>query len=206
MFNVYRVKLFCRVRGIFIAFNSKGASVLPMILTLAALSLTSTANAQYGGGVFHQIDQCAYECSQRCESMLSDLEQRIQNARGACNAHQPVDQGLFQDAYTWAYSSSGLNLTTAAAREFAQQIVDMPNGRHVLSAFRAAYNWAYSSSGLNLTTTAARAWAWRIVRQRNPGQAMACYKQAYQFAYSPSGMNLTSSAAREHAERTCRIQ
>ncbi len=180
--------------------------MIRMVLALGALLVTTTAQAQYDGAVFRQVDQCAYECSMRCENMLAELERRIQRARGGCHAQRPIDQDLFQEAYNWAYGSNGLNLMSTEAREFAQQIADMPNGRRALPVFQSAYAWAYSSSGLNLMTTASREWAWAMVRQPNPDQALSCYKQAYAFAYSPSGLNLMTAAAREHAERTCRIR
>ena len=162
------------------------------------------ANAQRAN-LERDLDVCAYSCHQGCEGILRRAMEKVAAAQEGCVASTPVDQVLYRDAYTYAYSSGGLNLTQNDAREFADRISRAYSGRAVFDGFKLAYVYAYASSGLNLTSSAARNFAWIIAEKRDPAKTLDCYRQAYSYAYASSGLNLTSSAARDHAARMCRI-
>lgn len=171
-----------------------------------------------GGDILTTLDQCSLSCNAYCSNLVNQLQQRLGTVNTACGGVGSVpppppvpgpgaiDQALYQDAYTWAYSGNGLNLTTQGAQSFADRITRTPNARASFESFKTTYVYAYSGNGLNLTTQGAQALAWKIVSQAYPQASLDCYKKAYTFAYSGTGMNLTAEGARAHAEKTCNIR
>ncbi len=174
------------------------------VMFLVSVLLISTKALSYD--IFSELDSCSRQCSQRCLDLSNRINESSQRVLQSCNSQLPVDQNLYKDAYDFAYSSGGMNMSSQAARDFADKITSQYNGRQSLSAFKEAYNFAYSSGGMNMSSQAARDFAWKIADQINPQQALYCYRTAYNFAYSSGGMNLSSQGARDHAEKTCRIQ
>jgi hypothetical protein len=179
------------------------------LLLAGSTSYADFTSSNSGGSadLLRSLDQCAYSCSNHCSKLVAAVQERVETIQSECTGgSKPVNQTAFQEAYTFAYSSSGLNLTTASAQEFANKITQDPNPMAALAAFKEAYTFAYTSSGLNLTAASAKEFAWKITDQRNPKSTLSCYKQAYTFAYSSSGMNLTAAAARAHAEKSCALK
>lgn len=69
------------------------------------------------------------------------------------------DVQFYQEIYSFAYGASGLNMTSNAARDFADRFIALPNARVKFTCFKDAYTFAYSVNGMNLTRESAKAWA-----------------------------------------------
>ncbi len=112
-----------------------------------------------------------------------------------------VDIQAYQDAYNYAYGDPGLNLTSAAAQAFANQITSYPNPEQSLKTFQDAYSYAYGDPGLNLTGSAAMALAYKFAARSDGESVLQTYEKDYQFAYGDPGLNEDAADARAFAEQ-----
>lgn len=175
-----------------------------LTIALVALAGIHTADAQVRGGIFRELDSCAYSCSLKCKDLTDALRAKLSEVDSNCADAGQIDQRPFQTAYSYAYSSNGLNMTKTDAQAFADKMTNMRDGAAKLTAFQTADSWAYGSNGLNLTKTDAMAFGWKLTEQLNPTSSLECYKQAYTYAYSSNGLNLGKADAQAHAQKMCR--
>ena len=108
------------------------------------------------------------------------------------------DLSGFEELRAYAYSASGLNLTSRDAIAWAEaKLAEGP--AFDLARFKQLRDYAYSLSGLNMTRHAAAVWA----EQRVPPGAFDLeeFRKLRDYAYSVSGLNLSAKDATEWAER-----
>jgi surface antigen len=114
----------------------------------------------------------------------------------------------FYAAKEFAFSSTGLNLTTNNATQWAlnyNQTHRCGTIHEYARQFAAVKEFAFSSSGLNKTTSRAVSIATQWVDRGNCGnsdvvqQLWSAYEREFQFAFSSSGLNMTTNNARSYA-------
>lgn len=117
----------------------------------------------------------------------------------------PVEiyQATFMQIKNFAYSSSGLDLSSQAATAFAtewMQRYSCEDANRFISLFGRLKNFAYSSSGLDMSSAEALNYSKNGINRLCEGFAFeAEYKNLYNFAYSTGGLDLSTTAAREYA-------
>lgn len=112
-------------------------------------------------------------------------------------------QAAFSKIKTFAYSPSGLDMTSQGATNFAQNWTNRYPcelaGKYVTDMNRLRA-FAYSPSGLDLSSAAARDYAiqniGRICTNINYEEI---HSKHYQLAYSPSGMDMSAQSAHTYA-------
>lgn len=118
---------------------------------------------------------------------------------------QPKEQGssleIYQEAYNYAYESSGLNLHRAAAMDFAANVSSMgfEAGSRYLKVYKNAYDFFCSSNGVNLSRQNAMTNADAVAKTPNSETAFEKFKKAYHFGYGSHGLNLTREQALKFA-------
>jgi hypothetical protein len=152
-----------------------------------------------------------YRDKQSCFQSLQSLGPQKPGHLPPGNGHGPIfppgpimpppvfNQNLFKDAYDWAYSSDGMNLTSTGAEAFAKTVTKRPDAALYFDTYKKAYAYSYSSDGMNLTSSGARAFA----EQASQGRPFYVehHREVYKWAYSSDGRNLTASGARQFADR-----
>lgn len=125
--------------------------------------------------------------------------------RVVCSQDAPhIFQSTFTKIKNFAYSGSGLNLTSNGATDYAVNWTDS-NPCDLADGFmRRIANlkqFAYSGSGLNMTSSAATQFALENENRVCVDDTSYAdeFQVHYQFAYSGSGLNLTSNGARDYA-------
>tara|TARA_R110000868_G_scaffold269233_2_gene528595 strand:+ start:683 stop:1351 length:669 start_codon:yes stop_codon:yes gene_type:complete len=116
-----------------------------------------------------------------------------------------VYQATFSQIKDFAYSSTGLDLSSSAAINYAHDWVAKYTCED-LDLFKTLFvrlkNFAYSSAGLDLSASAA-------INYASSGVDSVCadyafeqeFKGLYDFAYSTRGLDMSASAAREYARQ-----
>lgn len=116
---------------------------------------------------------------------------------------------VFQEAYKWAYSSSGLNDTASDAEKFATLITNQYCPAAYFKVFKPAYTFAYASTGMDKTRSEAKKTAAKISDYEASKfyirNSLQCYIDSYTFAYSSGGMNKTRSEAENFANNQCLV-
>lgn len=114
-------------------------------------------------------------------------------------------QNTFTKIKGFAYSSSGLDMSSAAATNFAQDWAtkyDCADADRFISLFGRLRNFAYSTSGLDMSSAAAVNYASNGIDRLCENYAFESeFKNLYNFAYSTSGLDLSSAAARNYASQ-----
>ncbi len=114
-------------------------------------------------------------------------------------------QATFVKIKDFAYSGSGINLSTSGATAYAADWVRKyacEDASRFIATYIRLKNFAYSGSGLNLSSSGAVSYA-------NEGIDQVCenysfeqeFKSLYDFAYSGRGLNMSSSAAISYARQ-----
>ncbi len=117
----------------------------------------------------------------------------------------PIDLKLFAALERFAYSPTGLNLSTREAKMWAEE--RMVSWRDVdvdalAVRFTDLREFAYSPDGLNLSGIESKTWAkermlsWEMVDL--PAFVMR-FRELQRFAFGPSGLNLSTAEARNWA-------
>lgn len=115
-----------------------------------------------------------------------------------------VYQATFQRVKTFAYSTSGLDMTSAQATSFANDWTNRNSCNEAdgyLRRIASLKEFAYATAGLDMTSAQAKQFALdneRKVCVQDNG-FWDEFKQLYNFAYSISGMNMSSQQARDYA-------
>lgn len=116
-----------------------------------------------------------------------------------------IDTELVQKLKEFAYTSSGLDMTSSAAAKWA-----LNNWRRFtkqdfsdfVSRVKSLKNFAYESSGLNMISTRATEWALEYESKLavvNLPLLIKRFKELKEFAYSSSGLDMISSKATQWA-------
>lgn len=126
--------------------------------------------------------------------------------RYTCDRANPSDfQSTFVKIKNFAYSSSGLDMSSAAATNFAQDWSTRyacADADRFISIFTRLKNFAYSTSGLDMSSAASVGYAEQGVNNLCENYNFeAEFKNLYNFAYSTSGLDLSSAAARDYARQ-----
>jgi hypothetical protein len=139
-----------------------------------------------------------------------DRNEAIGYAEDQCIYNRSGARGLsrrnevFQEAFTFAKSSSGMNLDRSEAQEIAREVAATRNPVIVLSCFKDAYTFAKSGSGMNLDRGEAVEHVKDLcINNRRGARGLSrrneVFQKAFTFAKSSSGMNLDRSEAQEIA-------
>lgn len=114
-------------------------------------------------------------------------------------------QQTFIKVKNFAYSSSGLDMSSAAATNFAQDWstrYSCADADQFISIFGRLKNFAYSTSGLDMSAAASIDYAQQGVNSLCENYNFeAEYKNLYNFAYSTSGLDLSAAAAKDYARQ-----
>lgn len=115
-----------------------------------------------------------------------------------------IFQQTFIKIKNFAYSSSGLDMTSSGATQFAQEFTETHSCETAdifMSKSSRLKTFAYSTSGLDMTSSNAKSYAmnkWQSFCEDFPIESE--FKKHYTFAYSSSGLDMTSSNARRYAQ------
>lgn len=128
----------------------------------------------------------------------------VPQPRRACEfAPGDIYQATFIKIKGYAYSSSGLDLSSQAATSFAtdwMQRYSCEDADRFIGMFSRLKNFAYASSGLDMSSSEAKNYAERGINQLCEGfDFEAEFTKLYNFAYSTGGLDLSSAAARDYA-------
>lgn len=122
----------------------------------------------------------------------------------ACD-QEPAFQETFVRVKAFAYSTTGLNLTSEGATQYALEWTKQyscAQAPRFIENFSRVKRFAYATSGLNLTDAGATDFAKAYAQSLCQGYELESeFQRAYQFAYSSGGLNMTSSAATEYAKK-----
>tara|TARA_R110002049_G_scaffold46139_3_gene134530 strand:- start:179 stop:856 length:678 start_codon:yes stop_codon:yes gene_type:complete len=114
-------------------------------------------------------------------------------------------QSTFIKVKNFAYSSSGLDMSSAGATNFAQDWAtrySCSDADQFIAIFGRLKNFAYSTSGLDMSSAASIDYAQQGINNLCENYNFeAEYKNLYNFAYSTSGLDLSSAAARDYARQ-----
>lgn len=114
-------------------------------------------------------------------------------------------QSTFVKVKNFAYSSSGLDMSSAAATNFAQDWSTRyacADADQFISIFGRLKNFAYSTSGLDMSAAASVDYAQQGVNSLCENYNFeAEFKNLYNFAYSTSGLDLSAPAAKDYARQ-----
>ncbi|MGE4131096.1 MAG: hypothetical protein AB7F86_05625 [Bdellovibrionales bacterium] len=108
---------------------------------------------------------------------------------------------LYQEAYQWAFSSQGLNLSQPRAMDFANKVTSKGQeaGAKYFRGYKEAYEFCFSSAGPNMSQPNAMKYAEAIASTLEPLQTLKTFKDAYNFAFGSSGLNLSQPKALQFA-------
>lgn len=113
-------------------------------------------------------------------------------------------QETFQRIKQFAYSSTGLNLSSQESINYAldwSTKYPCAVAETFISRFVLLKNFAYSSTGLNYSSLEAKDYALAKLHFLCPGVDIASeYRKHYEFAYSSRGLNYSSLQARDYAQ------
>jgi hypothetical protein len=107
------------------------------------------------------------------------------------------DIDKFKELRDFAYSTNGLNLSTSAATQWAEEhLCDEPSFN--VDEFVRLRDFAYNTSGLDMSTSNASQWALEHVSDV-PSFDAEQFMRLKDFAYSTNGLDLSSSEATQWA-------
>lgn len=181
-------------------------SVSIVLCSLSMTAIASTSNPSLYDTLYRLAEKVYYiEYSLSAEQlkMAGELANQIdsvisQPSETMCGKKTEV----FQEAYKWAYSSSGLNDTASDAEKFATLITNQYCPAAYFKVFKPAYTFAYASTGMDKTRSEAKKTAAKISDYEASKfyikNSLQCYIDSYTFAYSSGGMNKTRSEAENY--------
>lgn len=133
------------------------------------------------------------DVARQADEMARQARYQLQQLGGG-SVPGGYDDEVFRRAYKFAYSSQGLNMTEAAADNFARR---MANTMDVggFDRWVAAYRFAYSSQGLDYNSAEAQRFADRMM-----DADLHRFEELYRYAYSSQGLDLTKAQALRWAQ------
>ncbi len=156
--------------------------------------------------MYYIEDSLSSEQQRAITELSSQLELII---NGADEISCGTQSSTYQDAYQWAYSRNGMDLTSSEADKFAADLFSKYCPKMYLKTFKSAYDFAYEIRGMNRTRIEARSVATNISNYEAATfyikKALQCFIDSYTFAYSSGGMNKTSAEAELFANQLCLV-
>lgn len=180
--------------ALFVTFNQAYA--------LAPYALYEKSN-QITQNLYYYENQLANPQAEEINRALDRIDLVYHLSPAQCG--EPAD--VYENAYDWAYSASGLNYFSSDAKKFAKKVSKKVCPAYYLASYKENFNYAYSYSGLNKYKSDAISFANIISNYEQslyyPKSTLSCFKMQYDYAYSSGGLYKSSREAEEFAMLQC---